>query len=61
MSYRVPHCNECERMQCLEKPFYKDYYCCEENEPTQILGYIGVDSPPARSPKWCPKRENSNK
>lgn len=44
MTNSVPHCNECERMQCMEKPFYKDYYSCEENEPTQILGYIGVDS-----------------
>lgn len=60
MSNRVPHCTECDRMKCMEQ-LYKDYYCCVENDPMQVLGYIGVDSPPARSPKWCPKRENSNK
>lgn len=55
MPNRVPHCSECERMQCMEYP-YKDYYCCVENEPMQVLGYIGVDTSPKTSPKWCPKR-----
>lgn len=56
MPNKVLHCSECERMQCMEYP-YKNYYCCVENEPMQVLGYIGVDTPPKTSPKWCPKRK----
>lgn len=39
----------------MEYP-YKNYYCCIENEPMQVFGYIGVDTPPKPSPKWCPER-----
>ena len=52
---RVPHCSDCERCRCIEH-IYKEYYCCEENEPSQILGLLGVDYPPKTSPKWCPNR-----
>jgi hypothetical protein len=58
MANRVPHCKDCERCQYTEL-FYKDYYCCEENEPFTLLERLGVDSPPKTSPKWCPKRDVS--
>lgn len=31
--------------KCMEYLF-DDYYCCEENEPTQIYGLIGAYIPP---------------
>ncbi len=52
---KVPHCSECERCQYTDFT-YKDYYCCEENDPMWRFGSIGVDHPPKTSPKWCPKR-----
>ena len=36
MENRVPHCKECERCQFTDL-FYKDYYCCEENEPFTLF------------------------
>lgn len=60
MSNRVPHCKECDRCQFVEF-FYKDYYCCEENDPYTIFEKLGVDSPPKTSPRWCPKREGKIK
>lgn len=57
--HRVPHCAECERCQCIDF-FYKDYYCCEENDTMRIFGRLGVDYPPKTSPKWCPLRTDTN-
>lgn len=54
--YRVPHCKDCERCKNM-KMIFDDYYCCEENEPLQVFGLLGVDNPPIISPEWCPKRE----
>ena len=36
---------------------FDDYYCCGDNEPTQIFELLGVDHPAKTSPKWCPKRD----
>lgn len=58
MSVRVPHCKECDRCKLMEL-FYKEYYCCDENDPSTICERLGVDIPPKASPKWCPKREIS--
>lgn len=55
MRNRVPHCTGCDRCKCIDY-IYKSYYCCEENEPTQVFLQLGVDSPPKTSPKSCPKR-----
>lgn len=52
---RVPHCNSCERCQCIDF-IYRDYYCCEENDTMRRFGSLGVDRPPKTSPKWCPNR-----
>lgn len=60
MSNRVPHCSKCDRCQYTDL-FYKDYYCCEENEPFTVFEKLGVDSPPKTSPRWCPKREKIKK
>lgn len=53
---RVPHCSDCERCKSMYFIF-DDYYCCEENEPTQVYGLLGVDNPQKTSPVWCPKRK----
>lgn len=53
--YRVPHCTNCERCQYID--FDRSYYCCEEDEPTQVYMHLGVDHPPKTSPKCCPKRK----
>lgn len=53
---RVPHCSECDRCKSVQYAF-DDFYCSEENEPMQIYGLLGVDSPPKTSPQWCPKRK----
>lgn len=55
MQNKVPHCSDCDRCKNM-KHIFDDYYCCEENEPSQIFGLLGVDHPPKTSPKWCPKR-----
>ena len=52
---KIPDCSKCERCKSMEYLF-DDYYCCEENEPTQIYGLLGVYSPPEVSPVWCPKK-----
>ena len=45
-----PECENCENMKCVDDS-YKSYYCMREN------GYIclGVDRPPKKPPKSCPK------
>lgn len=52
----IPQCSNCERCKSLYS-IIDDYFCCEENEPTQIFGLLGVDHPPNTSPEWCPKRK----
>lgn len=50
-------CDGCERCKSM-KYIFDDYYCCEENEPSQIFGLLAVDCPPKESPEWCPKKNN---
>lgn len=45
----IPDCSKCERCKSMEYLF-DDYYCCEENEPTQICGLLGAYSPPEVNP-----------
>ena len=52
----MQNCSDCERCKSMYSIF-DDYYCCEENEPTQIFGLLCVDHPPKTSPEWCPKRK----
>ena len=54
--HRVPYCTNCNRCQYIDFA-YRNYYCCEENEPTQVFMYLGVDHPHKTSPKGCPKRK----
>lgn len=42
---KILDCSKCERCKSMEYLF-DDYYCCKENEPTQIYGLLGVYSPP---------------
>lgn len=35
---------------------FDDYYCCEENKPTQVYGLLGVYRSPETIPVWCPKK-----
>ena len=56
MQNKVPHCSDCERCKSNQR-FFDDFYCCKENEPSQMFGFLGVNHPPKTSPKWCPKRE----
>ncbi|WP_024348143.1 hypothetical protein [Lacrimispora indolis] len=51
------NCAECEFLRCFDYA-YKNYYCDHEGR-TDDMGYVGVDSPPKTSPRWCPKREES--
>lgn len=52
---KIPDCSRCERCKSMEYLF-DDYYCCEENKPTQVYGLLGAYCPPEVSPMWCPKR-----
>lgn len=52
---KIPDCSKCERCKSMEYLF-DDYYCYEENEPTQIYGLLGAYYPPETSPIWCPKK-----
>ena len=52
---KISDCSKCECCKSMEYLF-DDYYCCEENEPTQIYGLLGAYSPPEVSPIWWPKR-----
>lgn len=54
MGKRVPYCVECEYATSIGVT-YETYYCKHENIGSARLG---VDSPPKRSPLWCPKRPN---
>lgn len=53
MAKRVPYCTECEYAKEIYSN-YKEYYCKHSKGDNMRLG---VDSPPQRSPKWCPKRD----
>lgn len=53
----IPDCSKCKRCKSMEYLF-DDFYCCEENEPSQIYGLFGVYCPPENSPMWCPKKVN---
>lgn len=55
LSKRVPHCEGCEYVKCIDY-VYKNYYCDNEDR-TDDMGKLGVDNPPKTSPKWCPKRK----
>lgn len=55
----IPDCSRCERCKSMEYLF-DDFYCCEENEPSQIYGLLGVYCPPEVSPIWCPKKVKEN-
>lgn len=54
---KIPDCSKCERCKSMEYLF-DDYYCCKENEPSQVYGLLGAYCPPEVSPIWCPKRVN---
>ena len=58
MANKVPHCNECEFLKCMDY-MYKNYYCDHEDREND-MGYVGVDHPPVTSPVWCPKRGRLN-
>lgn len=49
-------CPECECMECANVS-YKSYYCTAGEE----IIHLGVDYPPKRPPKSCPKKENANR
>lgn len=53
MSNKVLSCDGCEFLKCFDYA-YKNYYCDHEDR-TNDLGRLGVDNPPEKSPKWCPK------
>ena len=53
---KIPDCKYCERCKGNQQ-FFDEIYCCDENEPLQIFGLLGVYFPPENSPKWCPKRK----
>lgn len=55
MANRVPHCSDCDSLQCIDYA-YKNYYCDHEDRVNDV-GYVGVDNPPKTSPEWCPKRK----
>lgn len=43
-------CSDCEYMKCADV-IYKSYYCTAKEE----LVHLGVDYPPKKPPKSCPK------
>lgn len=47
-------CENCEYMECSDV-IYKSYYCTAHEE---CVVHLGVDYPPKRPPKSCPKRED---
>lgn len=48
-----PKCENCEYMECADV-IYKSYYCAAHEEYV----HLGVDYPPKRLPKSCPKQED---
>lgn len=55
---RIPHCNECEYLKCVDY-MYKNYYCDHEDRADD-MGKVGTNNPSVTSPMWCPKRGREN-
>ena len=51
----VPKCENCQHLECVDMT-YKSYYCIKAMNRS-----LGVDTPPFRSPKWCPLRLKERK
>lgn len=52
------NCTECEFLKSYNHT-YKNYYCDQEDR-TDDMGKLSVDTPPKTSPVWCPLREKIN-
>lgn len=58
----VPNCSECECIKMYD--YLNKIYYCDNEDRTDDMGKLGVDSLPKTCPEWCPKRvneENFNK
>lgn len=50
MENNSPKCEDCEYMECAGG-IYKSYYCVKNDRYI----HLGVDVPPKKPPKICPK------
>lgn len=55
MDNKLPSCDECKYLDCINGVLGKVFYCNNE-ERTEDMGRVNMGNPPKGSPHWCPKR-----